>query len=120
MTLSELLRAPTPLTWTLLAVLAMALLLGLAWCAGRAEGEAVNRAEAEAARVRVIEAARRADATAAEARARDTALITERQQERADATAHIPDTPPSDLRRARACSQLRQQGDHAAADAAGC
>jgi hypothetical protein len=87
-----------------LGVLIVAVVVLLNTCAPRSE---VKRVEANT-RVLVIDGA--AKETAAEERLTDTTAINDRKEERANATATLPDTRPSDRRFRRGCVQLRQQG----------
>lgn len=87
-----------------LGVLIVAAVVVLNTCAPRSE---VKRVEANT-RVLVIDGA--AKEAAAEDRLNDTITINDRKEERANATATLPDTRPSDRRVRRGCVILRQQG----------
>lgn len=87
-----------------LGVLIVAAVVALNTCAPRSE---VRRVEANT-RVLVIDGI--AKETAAEERLTDTTTINDREKERANATATLPDTRPSDRRVRRGCIILRQQG----------
>lgn len=87
-----------------LGVLIVAVVVLLNTCAPRSE---VRRVEANT-RVLVIDGT--AKETAAEERLTDTTTINDRKEERANATATLPDTRPSDRRVRRGCVILRQQG----------
>lgn len=87
-----------------LGVLIVAAVVLLNTCAPRSE---VKRVEANT-RVLVIDGT--AKETAADERLTDTTTINDRKEERANATATLPDTRPSDRRVRRGCVQLRQQG----------
>lgn len=86
-----------------LGVLIVAVVVLLNTCAPRSE---VKRVEANT-RVLVIDGT--AKETAGEERLTDTTTINDRKEERANATATLPDTRPSDRRVRRGCVQLRQQ-----------
>lgn len=87
-----------------LGVLIVAVVVLLNTCAPRSE---VKRVEANT-RVLVIDGT--AKETAADERLTDTTSINDRKEERANATATLPDTRPSDRRVRRGCVILRQQG----------
>lgn len=87
-----------------LGVLIVAVVVLLNTCAPRSE---VKRVEANT-RVLVIDGT--AKEASAEERLTDTTTINDRKEERANATATLPDTRPSDRRVRRGCVILRQQG----------
>lgn len=87
-----------------IGVLIVAVVVLLNTYAPRSE---VKRVEANT-RVLVIDGT--AKETAGEERLTDTTTINDRKEERANATATLPDTRPSDRRVRRGCIQLRQQG----------
>lgn len=105
----EFIRTLTGPAWGVLALL-LAIIVLLSWCSweGRSERRKVEAARrADVAALQQDQAARDA---AADQRLSDTITIADREKERADATATLPDNRPSDRRLARACVQLRQQG----------
>lgn len=102
-------RTLTAPAWGVLALL-LALIILLSWCSWDGQRD---RRQAEADRrvdVSTLERDRDARDQAADQRLEDTVSIAQREKERADATATLPDNRPSDRRLARACVQLRQQG----------
>lgn len=104
-------RSISPRGWYALAAL-VGLLVLLAYCttqARQAERAKAQRKQDEAY-ARQLEREAKADEKAATRRVEDLATTIDREKERQDATAQIPDTRPSDRRIARACVQLRQQG----------
>jgi len=95
-------------------ILIVAVIGLLETCAPRSE---VRRVEANntVLKDRII-----SDSRAADDRLTDTTTINDRQEERANATATLPDTRPSDRRYRRGCVILRQQGERAADIPADC
>lgn len=99
--------------WGVTPALVVAFVLGVVIVAAvvvlntRAPRSEVRRVEANT-RVLVIDGT--AKETAADQRLNDTITINDREKERANATATLPDTRPSDRRVRRGCVILRQQG----------
>lgn len=108
---ARLFRRVTPQAWLIVTMLAGVVIL-LAYCTSQARQDERQHAETQRveAYVRAQEIAAKAAEKASSERLTDFQINTEREKERQDATASIPDTRPSDRRVARACVQLRQQG----------
>ncbi|TFW14351.1 hypothetical protein EGY25_03910 [Brevundimonas intermedia] len=87
-----------------LGVLIVAVVVLLNTCAPRSD---VRRVEAN---TRILVNDGTAKEAAAEERLTDTTTINYREKERANATATLPNTRPSDRRVRRGCVILRQQG----------
>lgn len=105
----EFIRTLTAPAWAVLGLL-LALIVLLSWCSWDGQRD---RRKAEAERrtdITTLERDRDARDQAADQRLEDVTSINQREKERADATATLPDNRPSDRRLARACVQLRQQG----------
>lgn len=110
-TAGRLLRKVTPQAWLIVVTLAGVVLM-LGYCTTQARQDERRRAEADRAEAyaRRLEREAAADEKASITRMDDFQTTIDREKERTDATAQIPDTRPSDRRIARACVQLRQQG----------
>lgn len=104
-------RSISPRGWYALAAL-VGLLVLLAYCTTQARQDERAKAQREHAEAyaRALERETAAKENAARERVTDFQNNTTLAKERADATAAIPDTRPSDLRIARGCQRLREQG----------
>ena len=89
-------------------LIVLAFLLGQ--CDGRSTERAKNDARIAAANLAAEQAARVADATAAQARVTDAVAIAETQRSLTDAIKALPDTAPDAVRIGLNCSRLRLAG----------
>lgn len=107
-------RALTPLAWAIIVALAVGTLsLGrCAWEAGRDAREVKQRA---AASVETMTKDGAAKEVAADERLNDAAQNAALKEDLSHAVDPLPDTRPSDRRRALACARLRRQGTDTAA-----
>ncbi|MDF0490040.1 hypothetical protein PX554_18050 [Sphingomonas sp. H39-1-10] len=97
-------------------IVAVIVLLTLAYCAG---GGGV-RAEDDRETIKMQTQTISADGNASDARVADTMKIKDQEQELKDVAKSTATSTSDDARRARLCVVMRQQGRNATADASGC